>query len=259
MNSVREIRSKYKTDTKRLDYLLSPCQFVTEKFSSAWNLKEFGKEEAILKIGYPRNDFLNTFTGDDVQAIKERLGLSGCDKKIILYAPTWRDNQHDAQAGYVYENPVDFDYLKKQLEEEYIVLFRAHYLVADYFDFHAYEGFIYNVSSYDDINDLYIAADLLVTDYSSVFFDYAILGRPMLFYMYDMEEYRDEIRGFYLETSDLPGPIVKTEKQLADAIHAIDFDKHDSTVKQFNQEYNLLNDGKASARLADILLRKSTS
>lgn len=259
MNSVREIRSKYKTDTKRLDYLLSPCQFVTEKFSSAWNLKEFGKEDAILEIGYPRNDFLNTFTDDDVQAIKERLGLSGCDKKIILYAPTWRDNQHDAQAGYVYENPVDFDYLKEQLEEEYIILFRAHYLVADNFDFRAYEGFIYDVSAYDDINELYIAADLLVTDYSSVFFDYAILGRPMLFYMYDMEEYRDEMRGFYLETSGLPGPVVKTEEQLADAIHAIDFGKQDSTVKQFNQEYNLLNDGKASARLADILLKKSTS
>ncbi|MCI5688712.1 MAG: CDP-glycerol glycerophosphotransferase family protein [Emergencia sp.] len=257
MNSVREIRDKYRTDTARLDYLLSPCRFVTEKFSSAWNLKAFGKEKAILEIGYPRNDFLNTFTEEDVKVVKERLGLSGIDKKIILYAPTWRDNQHDAQAGYVYENPVDFDFLKKQLGDAYIILFRAHYLVADNFDFRAYEGFIYDVSAYDDINELYIAADLLITDYSSVFFDYAILERPMLFYMYDMEEYRDEMRGFYLDTADLPGEIVKTEEELVAAIDAIDFQKAASQVKEFNQEYNLLNDGKASARLADIILKNA--
>lgn len=256
MNSVKEIRSKYETDTKRLNYLLSPCNFVTEKFRSAWNLKSFGKEDAILEIGYPRNDFLHTFTADDVRRVKEKLGLSQCKKKIILYAPTWRDNQHDAQAGYVYENPVDFAYLKKYLGEEYIVLFRAHYLVADHFDFQAYKDFIYDVSAYDDINALYIIADLLITDYSSVFFDYAILERPMLFYMYDMEAYRDEMRGFYLDTAALPGPIVKTEKDLVDVIQNINFDRHEASVKAFNETYNLLNDGNASARLADVLLRE---
>lgn len=256
MNSVKEIQSKYRTDTKRLDYLLSPCQFVTDKFGSAWNLKKYGKEKAILEIGYPRNDFLNKYTEADVLRVKKSLELESCDKKIILYAPTWRDNQHDAKAGYVYDNPVDFDFLKEKLSDEYIILFRAHYLVADKFDFEAYKGFIYNVSQYDDINELYVLADLLITDYSSVFFDYAILGRPMIFYMYDMEEYRDEMRGFYLDVSSLPGPILKTEAELADAVCNAYKNPADTAdmIKAFNKEYNLMNDGNAAKRLVDIII-----
>ena len=253
MNSVREIRSKYKTDTKRFSYLLSPCDFVTETFTSAWNLKEFGKEDVILETGYPRNDFLNKYTEEQMHRVKSSLGLEDCDKKIILYAPTWRDNQHDAAKGYVYDNPVDFDYLKEHLSDEYIILFRAHYLVADQFDFEEYKGFIYNVSDYDDINELYIIADLLITDYSSVFFDYAILDRPMLFYMYDMEEYRDELRGFYFDVSQLPGEILKTEEELVRAIKAIDYDcfQGSGVLQVFNETYNRRNDGNASERLVN--------
>lgn len=256
MNSVSEIQSKYKNDTKRLDYMVSPCRFVTEKFSSAWNLNAFGKSDAILEIGYPRNDFLNTYTEKDVMNVKKALGLEKCDKKIILYAPTWRDNQHDAEKGYVYKNPVDFNLLQEQLGEEYIILFRAHYLVADNFDFNAYKGFIYDVSQHDDINELYIISDILITDYSSVFFDYAILERPMIFYMYDMEEYRDEMRGFYLDVKELPGPIVKKENELVEAIRNVNFlsDSENEQIKQFNKEYNLMNDGKAAERLVDTII-----
>ena len=255
MNSVHEIRNKYKTDTKRLDYLLSPCRFVTEKFSSAWNLENFGKEKAILEIGYPRNDFLNMYTEQDVFYTKKSLGLETSNKKIILYAPTWRDNQHDAKSGYIYINPVDFGYLQKYLGDEYVILFRAHYFVADNFDFEAYKGFIYDVSKYDDINELYIIADILITDYSSVFFDYAILGRPILFYMYDMEEYRDEMRGFYLDVDKLPGPILKTEKELVAAIRETSFKERDHTILEaFNKEYNSMNDGKATERLVDRII-----
>lgn len=258
MNSVKEIQSKYKIDTKRLDYLLSPCTFVTEKFASAWNLKDFGKCEAILEIGYPRNDFLTNYSTDIIYSVKEKLGLEKCNKKIILYAPTWRDNQHDSESGYVYNNPVDFSFLQNQLGDEYVILFRAHYLVADNFDFGEYEGFVYDVSKFDDINQLYIISDLLITDYSSVFFDYAILERPMLFYMYDMEEYRDEMRGFYLDVSSLPGPILKTEEELVEAIAKVRFGPgEDKKIRAFNKTYNTRNDGRAAERLADMIINGS--
>lgn len=256
MNSVREIHSKYMVDAKRFDYLISSCKFVTDKFSSAWNLKELGNNAIVIETGYPRNDFLNTYKEDDVIRIKKKLGLDIHNKKIILYAPTWRDNQHDSKNGYIYMNPVDFTYLQEQLSEEYILLFRAHYFIADNFDFEAYSGFIYNVSQYDDINELYIVSELLITDYSSVFFDYAILNRPMLFYMYDMEQYRDEIRGFYIDVNNLPGPVLKTEKELVDSIRKIDFnvDMTDK-LKSFNYEYNLMNDGKATERLVNAVIK----
>lgn len=259
MNSVKEIQNKYKIDTKRFTYLLSSCRFVTEKFKSAWGLEKFGKKDAILEIGYPRNDFLNKFSDEDVASVKKKLGLENCDKKIILYAPTWRDNQHDAEQGYVYHNPVDFNLLKKELEDEYIILFRAHYLVADNFNFDQYQGFIYDVSTYDDINELYIVSDLLITDYSSVFFDYAILERPVLFYMYDMEEYRDEMRGFYLDVRELPGPIIKKEDELIEAIHdiGVSVEKDNNQVlRSFNTEYNSMNDGKAVERLVNMVIEK---
>ena len=257
MNSLAEIRSKYRNDAKRLDYLLSPCDFVTEKFITAWRLEEFGKDDAVLQIGYPRNDYLVNYDRGDIERIKKALGIENDKRKVILYAPTWRDNQHDAQNGYVYDNPVDFDYLRKKLEKDYIILFRAHYLVANEFDFDAYSGFVYNASDYDDINELYVISDLLITDYSSVFFDYAILGRPMLFYMYDMEEYRDEVRGFYIDINSLPGEILKTEAELVDAIERIDYDEERNRIalSQFNAEYNLMNDGRASQRLLDVLFK----
>ena len=250
MNSVSEIKSKYKSDAKRFDYMVSPCKFVTEKFTSAWNLEKMGKQDAVLEIGYPRNDFLNKFTEENVIIVKEKLGLINERRKIILYAPTWRDNQHDAEKGYVYKNPVNFDLLREKLGDEYIILFRAHYLVADNFDFKSYDGFIYDVSKYDDINELYIISDILITDYSSVFFDYAILERPILFYMYDMEEYRDEMRGFYLNINQLPGPIVRDEKELINVIREM----KTCDMRSFNNEYNKMNDGQASLRLVDLIL-----
>lgn len=254
MNSIKEIREKYRTDAERFSYLVSPCRFATEKFITAWNLHDTKRESDVLEIGYPRNDYLTRFTSSDAVKIMKKLGICDCEKKIILYAPTWRDNQHDSKLGYVYENPVDFDLLKAQLGEDYMILFRAHYFVANSFDFKKYDGFIYDVSDYDDINELYIVSDMLITDYSSVFFDYAILQRPMFFYMYDIEEYRDEMRGFYLDLEELPGPIVENESELIMEIKNVWDVYNFKKVKEFNNIYNSLNDGYASKRLVSRVI-----
>ena len=259
MNSTKEIRKKYISDTKRFKYFLSPCAFSSEKFISAWNMKAYGKEDSIIELGYPRNDYLSNYKKEDISQIRKKLGLECTEKKILLYAPTWRDNQHQSGVGYVYENPVDFDYLKEQLGEEYIILFRAHYLVASLFDFEKYKGFVYDVSQYDDINELYVVSDLLATDYSSVFFDYAILERPMIFYMYDLADYRDNVRGFYLDLSELPGPIVENDIDFVQAVKAVDKTDVNNDIKVFNQRFNSYNDGKAArrviAKLFDVSVR----
>lgn len=249
MNTQEEIFKKYKQDTERLAYLISPSPFATEKFTSAWNLEEFGKEDIIIEEGYPRNDRLITATDEDIAQIKENLGLSDIEKKIILYAPTWRDNQYTAGVGYTYKTEVDFDYLREELGDDYIILFRAHYLVAHDFDFEKYAGFVYDVSDYDDINDLYLASDLLITDYSSVFFDYSNLKRPMLFYMYDIEQYRDEIRGFYFDLSELPGPIVENEKDLVEAVRGVSENfEVDEKYEAFCAKFTPKDDGEATKR-----------
>lgn len=250
-NSKAEIILTNNIDMKRYDYLLSPSPFASEKFRSAFNLNKLGKDNIIIETGYPRNDFLVNHTKEDVDSIIESLNIPK-DKKIILYAPTFRDDQFEEGTGYVYNLSVDFDRLQEELSDEYIMLFRAHYFVANRFDFNKYQGFIYNVSDLDDINRLYVISDLLITDYSSVFFDYAILKRPIIFYMYDLDKYANAIRGFYIDINELPGKIVTETEELIECIKKEDFidkEKYD----RFNGKYNLLDDGKASKRVSKLL------
>ena len=251
MNSLREIRSKNDADVVRYDYFISPSAFSTEKFISAFNLKALDREGIIIETGYPRNDLLANYTEEDVRNVREALALPE-GKKVILYAPTFRDNQHDG-SGYTYDTHIDFDRLQKEFSDEYVILFRAHYFVANQFDFSRYEGFIYDVSSLDDITPLYLVSDLLITDYSSVFFDYANLGRPELFYMYDLEQYENDIRGFYFSVDTLPGPILKTEDELVEAIKNVNSiaEEYKEKYQVFHDTYNYLDDGHAAERVVN--------
>ena len=95
IDSIADIRKKYAMDAEKFNYILSPSGFASEKFTSAWNLKETKMEDKVMEIGYPRNDFLINHTQEDIRMIKEKLEIPE-DKKVILYAPTWRDNQHEA-------------------------------------------------------------------------------------------------------------------------------------------------------------------
>ena len=284
MNNLSEIKKRYKEEAKKFSYFLSPSKFASDRFISIWNMKEVEKENCVLELGYPRNDFLYNYTENDIKDIKEKIGIANIEKKIILYAPTYRDNQHASGVGYTYKTEVDFDKLKQKLGklihdevakqtegneemktdklkqklgQDYIILFRAHWLVANEFDFDKYKGFIFDVSNYDDINDLYVLADMLITDYSSVFFDYANLRKPILFYMYDLEAYRDDIRGFYLDLKELPGPILKTEDEIIDNIKkfssGVEF--YNNTYKEFNQKFNYLDDGNAAKRVLETIIK----
>ena len=257
LNSISEMKKRYHMEAEKFTYFLSPSKFATEKFISTWDLKQLGKENIMIEEGYPRNDFLINYTQEDIQKIKEKFNLTNTNKKMILYAPTYRDNQHSSGIGYTYETKVNFDKLKEELSDEYILLFRAHWLVAQSFDFAKYKDFIIDVSNYDDINELYVISDLLITDYSSVFFDYANLKRPILFYMYDLEDYRDNIRGFYLDLEELPGKILKTESELIQEIKSISNQfEYTKKYQDFNQKFNYLDDGQASKRVIEKIFHQ---
>ena len=252
LNTTKEIKEKYEDDAKRYNYMLSPSKFCTEKFISAFNLKKLKKEKCIVELGYPRNDFLFNYTEEYVNDLKEKLGIPK-NKKVILYAPTWRDNQHTAGVGYTYNLNIDFDKLKEKLQDEYVIIFRTHYFISNSFDFEKYKGFIFNMSDHDDVNDCYILSDILITDYSSVFFDYANLKRPMIFYMYDLDEYQGKLRDFYFSLDKLPGPIVKTEEDLLKAILNVKENekKYSEKYKEFNDEFNYLDSGDCSKNVLE--------
>ena len=133
-------------------------------------------------------------------------------------------------------------------------MLRTHYFIADALDVTGLEGFAYNLSKYDDISELYLISDILITDYSSVFFDYANLKRPMLFFTYDLEKYRDVLRGFYIDIEEeLPGPLLFTTEEIITAIGNIDkleLEYHKKYVA-FYDKYCAWEDGHASQKVAE--------
>lgn len=148
---------------------------------------------------------------------------------------------------------LDLKLLKKELGNDYIVLLRTHYFIADKLDVTGLEDFVVNVSNYDDITELYLISDILITDYSSVFFDYANLRRPILFYTYDLEKYRDMLRGFYLDIEkDLPGPLLFTDEEVVEAIKNIDVisARYKEKYDEFYEKFCSLENGHAAENVA---------
>ena len=253
LNTVKEIKEKYYNDAKVYDYMLSPSKFCSEALTSAFALKSLNKENIIVEKGYPRNDFLFKYTEDDVLKIKKSIGID-TDKKIILYAPTWRDNSY-VSAGYTFELKANFRKWKEILGEDTIVVFKPHYLIINTFkDDPELDGFLYSIPAQEEINELYVISDVLITDYSSVFFDYAILNRPIYFYMYDLKEYATDLRGFYLDIhKDIPGDIYMDEETMLMDIKNEIYDY--SKLNDFNLYFNNHEDGNASKRVVDILYK----
>ena len=171
--------------------------------------------------------------------------------------PTFRDNQHTSGVGYTYKLAIDFDRLKKKFSKDYVILFSSHYFVTNSIDLNKYKGFVFNVAKYDEINELYLIADIIMTDYSSIFFDYANLHKPMVFYMYDYDDYKNNLRDFYISLDELPGPICKTQDEVEDVITNIDkvSKKYTEKYKKFNAKYNYLDDGDASLRVIKVIFK----
>ncbi|MGI6010625.1 MAG: CDP-glycerol glycerophosphotransferase family protein [Ruminococcus sp.] len=255
--SQRRSHKLYLHDSKMYDYLVSPSAFCTKVFATAFGLDQLNKKNILIETGYPRNDYLLNYTKDDADAIKEELNIPK-DKKVILYAPTWRDNQHTLGVGNTLDVEQHFFKFLDELSEDYVVIMRLHYIVANKVDLSAYAGKVFDYSKLDDVNKLYVISDILITDYSSVFFDYANLNRPILFYMYDLEEYQTQIREFYIDLTELPGPIVKTQEELLDAVYRIEDvrEEYQESYKTFCDTYNYLDDGNAAQRVVDICFQR---
>lgn len=248
--SFDQMANTYDNDVKKYNYMISPNQFSTKVFQSAFRIQP----KKLIETGYPRNDYLTNITNSEIATLREKYGIPE-DKKVILYAPTWRDNAYNAK-GYTFELQADFYRWKVLLGDEYVLLFKPHYLIINRFKRAAYlRDFVYNVRADEDINELYVIADLLITDYSSVFFDYANLNRPIYFYMFDLDEYAEELRGFYFDIhKTLPGPIITDENELIRVIKEEPYDYE--RLKQFNKEFNSLQDGYSSKKVVDIVFGK---
>lgn len=183
------------------------------------------KEKVLLRVGYPRNDALvRAKRAEEVSGVRERgplaaeLGIPE-DKQVLLYAPTFR--RHGGRHGR-FELPFDVERFAEEFGDRHVLLVRSHYLNHVVLP-PSVRGSVIDVSAHHDVTPLYELADAMITDYSSVMFDYALLDRPMVFFTYDYEEYVHEGRGTYFDLRErAPGPVVDTEEELFGALKALD-------------------------------------
>ncbi|MEC2060910.1 MULTISPECIES: CDP-glycerol glycerophosphotransferase family protein [Bacillus] len=249
--TTEKYKQNFLQEASKWDYLISPNAYSTEIFKRAF---QFNKQ--ILETGYPRNDILYSPNKESlINRVKQELGISE-DKKIILYAPTWRDNEFKKVGQYKFKLQFDLEEMKKELGDSAVILLRMHYLVSEKFNLGKYKEFVKDVSLYKDIRDLYLISDLLITDYSSVFFDYMNLKKPIVFFVYDLPAYRDSIRGFYFNFQQkTPGNLVQTSDELIKTVKELLHNPHiDDNYEHFYKEFCNLEDGKASKRVIETIL-----
>ena len=254
LNSSSELDWRYKLDSAKWTYLLSASPYASEHLTSAFSLPEEKSAQVVLEIGDPGNDILvqarNNF--EMKKAAQKTLGIPE-GKQVLLYAPTWRDDRYESGASDTLDYLLDFDTLRNALGANWIVLFRPHYNIANEFDFEAVKDFVIDASAFDDINDYFIASDVLVTDYSSVMFDYPNTGNPILLFTPDLEHYAKDIRDFYFDIHEVPGPLCQTTEELCAEISRIaDYEsRFGEEYQAFHQRFCPIDDGYASQRVVD--------
>ena len=145
--TVEQMRSTYDNDVSKYNYMISPSAFTTEVFQSAFKIDR----ARLIETGYPRNDILSNYKEHDLDVIKSKLKIPK-DKKVILYAPTWRDNSYNLK-GYTFKLKVDFKKWQEILGDDYVVIFKPHYLIVNDFDLESVKDFVYFVDPKEDISN----------------------------------------------------------------------------------------------------------
>jgi CDP-glycerol glycerophosphotransferase len=217
---------------------------AAEKYIASAMKTSIGFNKPIEEFGMGRTDYLVNLDQKEIDRLKKKYNLPK-NKKTVLYAPTFRDNNLENDN---YELPI----LSLGRNKNINVIVCLHPIVAKSLKINKMPSNFYNFSGIDII-ELSIISDVLITDYSSTIFDYSILEKPMIFYMYDIDEYLT-YRGFYLDyKKDLPGPIVKSEKELYNLVEDIDklSKDYEKKLKDFKKKYNYMNDGHINERIVE--------
>ena len=232
------------------DALVSPSPFCSEVFPGA-----FGYSGPLLETGYPRNDELLAAEAP-ARRLATRAGLGvAAEQRVLLYAPTWRDSA--GLGGGVYTKVLHLDPARlADALPDTVVLVRSHVNTAGSASVDA-SGHprVRDVTLHPNVNDLYLASDALVTDYSSVMFDYAVLDRPMLFLVPDLADYRDRDRGFYFDfEADPPGPLLTSEDELVEWLRRGEAGEEFAGARaRFRDRFAPWDDGRAAARLVEAV------
>lgn len=248
-----EIPGELATEKERQDFINRNARWnylvVQGEFTATKAFDCFGVEVPIMRTGYPRTDMLYNPSEKKIAKIKKTLNIP-TDKKVVFYAPTWRVmNKFDMQ--------LDIERFRQELGDEYVLLVRIHHFSSKGYTIPADNKVIFDVNDYASIEDLYIISDMLITDYSSALFDYAITEKPMIFYLYDIKEYGGNLRGTYFDIEkEAPGPLAYNNDQLINAIKNVEKEMAacQDRCKAFNDKYVNYECGDSSRKVVEKML-----
>jgi CDP-glycerol glycerophosphotransferase len=255
-------QAEYQRSLDRFDRFCVRSEHDVRTLARAYRLAP----EKLLRVGYPRNDMLvatrRTEQAEGREAARDqelarRLGIPE-GRRTLLYAPTFRSTPDGQVARF--ELPFDVEEFADRFGEEITLLIRCHYLNQVVLP-PSVRGRVVDVSGHHDVSQILALSDALVTDYSSIMFDYALLDRPMVFFTYDYDEYVKDTRGTYFDLTEVaPGPIVHDAGALLDAVARLEEDApgYAEARARFVKEYGEYDQGDAAARIVDqVFLSRS--
>lgn len=230
--------------SKNIDYLITSSDDIKKYYSEAFQIEE----SKIKSLGLPRADYY--FENHDLRKDFDSSYPLAKNKKIVLYAPTFRDNPADNNVF----NFLDLEKFNKKLGDEYVLALRLHPKIKKFFkgDIKANQNYI-DCTDFKNEQELLLISDILITDYSSIMIEFSLLNKPIIFFTYDFDRYNSKDRGFYFDFKEnVPGPIVYTTDELIATIKNNDFDKN--KILNFRKTQFNSFDGKASKRIVDFVL-----
>ena len=238
----QDVRERVKRGNGKLRFVICSSQSVVPIYASAFGVPQ----EKVLPLGSPRADrYIEKSRRTDVRALREKL-FGGTKKTVVLYAPTFRDDPAENRALLRH---FDFAAFERELGEEYLLVLRLH---PQFHDVPVPDG-VTNMTDYPDAGDLIAACDLLITDYSSLCLDFALVGKPSVFYAFDLESYAAG-RSFYRDyKANVPGAVAQTFDELIAAVRNADADA--DAMRRFSLYHFGSPDGKAASRIADEVIR----
>ena len=252
----RRIEVELDRTARTWDLLLSPSPEMDQYYR-----REYRYDGPIHNQGYPRDDMLvGEAAGEVRRDARRRLGIRD-NTKAVLYAPTWRDDLATSFGSASFVRHLDLESASETLGDDYVFLMRGHRFHTREAERGARTARLLDVTDYPEINDLILASDAAVLDYSSIRFDFALTGKPMIFLVPDLDSYTGGVRGYLYDFSgSAPGPLLASADEVVSALRDLDGvrARHAEEYRSFNQRFNYLQDGRASERVANIFFAEPT-
>jgi len=236
-----------KYDSTLINLFVSDSKFTSQLYRSS-----FWYNGEILECGSPRGDILINYNQNIKDKVKKYFNI-GDNTKVILYAPTFRDNF--SVDVYNLNHELILNSMREQTKGHWVFLIRMHPNISEKSNIFTYNDKIVNASNYSDMQELLLASDMLITDYSDCMYECALMNKPVFLYISDYKQYKEE-RDFYFDLFSLPFPCAMNSSELLEKMLSFDIKLYLNSLAEFFQKVGILKDGTASEKVVDRIAKE---